>query len=97
MTEKQFKTHCNCNNNKSAIPGTCTNCSRVKIAVFTKNGNNNLVWLSHYAKNRKNFGLTVAKMWSKIQQNSAFKQLQGNINKVIAYDRFTNDKIELQW
>lgn len=93
-----YKKKCDCNNNTSAIKGTCSNCSRIKIQVYFKNSFKqlNFSWYCMVAKNRQPFNKTAEKMFNKMIQNSRFKENEDKINVVIAYDNFENTQLKLK-
>lgn len=83
MASKTAKIHCNCGQGTGY--GTCKNCSRIKIVVLTKGNYPNLTRYSFYSKNRKNVQTIINDLWSKIQNQPAFLNLQF-IQKVKVYE-----------
>ena len=68
----------------------CSEKSRFKLAILTKNGCENKYWYSYLSKNKKQPGDTIKKMIARVQNHHKY----GKITQVvIVYDNQTGAEI----
>jgi hypothetical protein len=94
-----MKIHCTCAPKRTA---TCNKCSRIRMAIMLKNGNNHLktsgpngrlnnpVWYNYYSKNRKPDNIIIAGMVQRLSTSD----YAGKFNVLLFFDNLTGTQIQ---